>query len=493
MSGRSGAKERLLAAGLGALLFLVFIEVALRLLGAQYPALDPGGGGTARVQIDESTTRVLCVGDSFTYGIGASPGADFPAQLEARLSDSELEARVFNAGMPGANTGFILEALPRHLMAIRPQVVVVLAGGANMHNLFGLRAHRRDTSWIGLVERAVFEVRVLRLASYGRSRLGERSRLRASPVAEGYGADTLGPEVYARWRARIGRPVGATFERGAMLMQVGDVAGARAAFEAGAEDAPDDAAYQWALGKCAHMEHDLEATRRAYERAIALDPGDAVSHYSIGDLYQDSGAHGVQAELDAYAAGIEAEPSFPRNHCALGRHEATRGEDLAAGLAWFQRGLEGDPEDPGCYAMMEASLRGVPSPTIAALLDGQKQASARAVIEYALALEQDVPNDEVTAWIQHDLLRIVALSEEVGARVILQTYPQPTWTNDTIRRVAGQTEAPLVDMEYWVRRLASQGVSPGDLLLPDGHYSDQGNREVAEQLAERVLALEPVR
>src|SRR4051812_37239704 len=53
---------------------------------------------------------VLCLGDSFTYGLGASdPAKSYPRQLETLLHQRGLEWRVVNGGWPGRNSRDLLQ------------------------------------------------------------------------------------------------------------------------------------------------------------------------------------------------------------------------------------------------------------------------------------------------------------------------------------------------------------------------------------------------
>jgi len=67
-----------------------------------------------REKLEDAPSRrtVLCVGDSFTYGMGASrEGGSYPAQLQVRLDESPSGWQVINAGWPSLNSYDIARAI----------------------------------------------------------------------------------------------------------------------------------------------------------------------------------------------------------------------------------------------------------------------------------------------------------------------------------------------------------------------------------------------
>ncbi|MDP2072364.1 GDSL-type esterase/lipase family protein [Methylotenera sp.] len=90
-------------------LLLIFILVSCSI--EKYPAIPKGA-------------TVVILGDSLSYGTGASEGEDYP-NLLAKTTGWQI----INAGIPGNTSADGLEQLPRLLTAHRPKLLVVALGG----------------------------------------------------------------------------------------------------------------------------------------------------------------------------------------------------------------------------------------------------------------------------------------------------------------------------------------------------------------------------
>src|SRR5579862_5697622 len=120
-----GRRVALIAFGVG--LGIVLLELGLQ-LGAL--ALRATGRPMPVAWIGVRR-RVLCVGDSNTYGLRLADRNDaYPQQLE-RLWNSSPERQpieVLNLGYPGTNSSKLIHDLPRMLDTLRPDVVIVMVG-----------------------------------------------------------------------------------------------------------------------------------------------------------------------------------------------------------------------------------------------------------------------------------------------------------------------------------------------------------------------------
>jgi lysophospholipase L1-like esterase len=81
--------------------------------------------------------RVLCLGDSNTYGIWVERSQAYPQQLERewneRTDSPKLE--VLNLGVPGTNSSRLVSALPELLEAFAPDILIVMVGANDFWTL----------------------------------------------------------------------------------------------------------------------------------------------------------------------------------------------------------------------------------------------------------------------------------------------------------------------------------------------------------------------
>lgn len=119
--------RRLALIALGAVLGVCVLEaglqvaaLAVRLSGQPLPTAWVTG-----------RKRILCLGDSNTYGLYLADRANaYPQQLERLWNETVERPRieVLNLGYPGTNSSRLRRDLPRMLETFRPDVVIIMVG-----------------------------------------------------------------------------------------------------------------------------------------------------------------------------------------------------------------------------------------------------------------------------------------------------------------------------------------------------------------------------
>jgi lysophospholipase L1-like esterase len=134
-SKRKGAgPSRRLALRIG-LAAVSLIVVAICLEGVlQIAAVIVGGTGRINdLASERGAVRVLCIGDSNTWGLYVHPHESWPAQLESRWAKIDSRPiQVVNMGYPGVNSSRVRADLTRAIDEVRPDVAIVMVG-ANDH------------------------------------------------------------------------------------------------------------------------------------------------------------------------------------------------------------------------------------------------------------------------------------------------------------------------------------------------------------------------
>src|SRR5262249_9907780 len=133
--------------------------------------------------------RILCIGDSSTYGLGASDRErqSYPSQLQRILSGANASrVQVVNLGLPGINSSQALLVLESNLDRYRPSLVLACAGVNDPWNMPGshLLTHYRAGFFRRMELRAWYWIENLRICRFVKLCLrGRRRRFDAETVA----------------------------------------------------------------------------------------------------------------------------------------------------------------------------------------------------------------------------------------------------------------------------------------------------------------------
>lgn len=136
-----------IAKRIGALLFgLLLIELTLQGLAW----LGRATREPRFAEFADAELVILCVGDSHVYGFNVDAPAAWPAQLEDRLREAGLDARVVNRGLPGKHSRVVLDELPTYLDEYQPDLVLCKVGINNRHSAISERQDEAPPWWTKL-------------------------------------------------------------------------------------------------------------------------------------------------------------------------------------------------------------------------------------------------------------------------------------------------------------------------------------------------------
>ncbi|WP_161981621.1 tetratricopeptide repeat protein [Aurantiacibacter suaedae] len=163
--------------------------------------------------------------------------------------------------------------------------------------------------------------------------------------------------------------------RGAALLQLGDLAAARDAFQCARDLAPGDAACTNNLGITLSRMGEKEAAEQLYREAVAINPAYIDARYNLAHVLQERG-HDEQAEA-AYNECLAMAPDHADAHYNFGNLLAAQKRHEEA-LAQFREAARVRPDHADTHNNMGAELQALHQPD-----------EAVAAYDRALALQPD--------------------------------------------------------------------------------------------------------
>jgi len=155
-------RNRIIVLILGILVSFVLLEVSLRIVGIAYSQrmLE-----SHPIKKRPDTFAILCLGDSFTKGVGAPQGRDYPAQLEGLFQKQYpgKKLQVLNRGVVTSNTAEILEKFDEDVNEVNPDMIILLGGGANLWNVYGYGKHLDRNGWKERLNDLLYQVKTFKL------------------------------------------------------------------------------------------------------------------------------------------------------------------------------------------------------------------------------------------------------------------------------------------------------------------------------------------
>lgn len=482
-------------------------------------------------EIPAGHDAVLCVGDSWTHGMGSSDTqkCGYPAVVQELLrAGSQQQWTVVNGGQSGQNSRDVLLRLPSQLAEFRPRVVCVLVG---QNDFWSVPEELAEGAADSVDYRSYrFRWRIPRLFAW------IAGRVRGGEAAGETQAAMRGPEWQTR-PLRLTNPYQAEptnwtpnaeasrhQQEGWRLSAANDLPGAIAQFEAALAKCPGDPVTRHMLVSL-YRRHGQDAAAAVHMQWLQ-DGWRRDADYWIGRnfvLALDTCGRSAEA-LEVAVRLLETHPQDAllwrcraQSEHAIGRQEeAKRSIDESIRLsqdpwAWFWRykivslGLrdfdEGIRTIFGAYVLFNdtetavGGLRVIATELRAAdrlrpvlesfVCEPDVHGRLERIVEEALARADGVGARRVLGV---HLARIATQVRNAGALPVFLTYPVQMPAEESLRLAAAAAGAPFVD----VRTRFHQLLAPrtwDQVKSPDGHCNDAGYRLMAQAVVEGLQPL----
>lgn len=528
----SRARKPLFAFTLGCLCSAVVAESALRIFGESF---------RARAEDTSGQATVICLGNSFTAGIGADPGHAYCDYLQRYIDQDQrlapLKLHVVNLGESSKNSTMILADLPAVLDRYRPRLALLMVGEPNQWNKLGLSQFEstRAGAWAKLLastKDSLIDLRLYRFAVLAMRAMSEKQTVapRRFPHVARENVANLG----FRWLGHLyepnvpnGKPlpeeeskeaftallaIAEKYPRNPVIPLViarqrvtaypGD---ALAWYEKSARRFEANGVYPYeiemdlsywktrALSQLAGTKKLLSRirtrprSRKLADLAIRIGTSEEISRILPLRGKHSEVAVDLSSLLKAYPAHIQLRRHLFNYHRENGHQERA-----------LQLVVEGADENPltpyDVYVGLLTEARANNGPENDAL------ERTRARIKEAFPDEssnfEDHSRSSIVAWTAHDLERIAATLHIASVPAIWQTYPplrngERQWVDPIIQEIALRKDTPLVDTYANLKKILTSLTHPERVYsnqfgTTDPHLSNMGNELVARHLLEAV-------
>jgi tetratricopeptide (TPR) repeat protein len=353
-------REKCIAFVIGLILIALLLEISLRISGTLYYNKSHADKRTS----EQGAYTILCLGDSYTYGLGAPPDQSYPRQLEKILNQISKTKKfiVVNRGQPAQNSTQLLRELPNNLETVKPELVVLMTGVANDWNHTGFNAFLKNRGLTYKLQEVVYQTRVYKLAKLINLNLKDKIyNIRFSKTSE------VKPGDYNN--------------QGWIYLNTHNYPAALRWFEEALRSNPKDSNSYNGLGKYYEMTNNNEKAIASYKKALSLNPGDtncipdlarlyaktagqeqAINllnkalqraprdpkiYHTLGSIYTETRDY-AQA-LNAFKKAIELEPNNSHNYNGMGQVYFKQKINLTEAAKCFKKAVEINPQDPDSY------------------------------------------------------------------------------------------------------------------------------------------------
>ena len=431
---------------------LLLLEVGLRVIGA----INTGKSGDLIAAGKYNDSRIiLCLGDSWTAGIGVPADKSYPVQLEGMLNAKLVKKKfkVINLGMGTNNTTQFITTLENALKNnIKPELVILLGGDANFWNYWGYHAYLKGRTLSAFIEDYLYRIRVYKLAELLfmniRDKIENTASLEKISKKEIMGAQENMQSLPA---ARI------NCEKGWFFLQQGQY----------------DEAAVW------------------FRRGIEIDPKGVECYKGMGAVYLVQGQNDKADEW--FKKGAQISP-VDFSYCASIARLYRQQSQISEAARWYKQAIRINPQDSesisSCYLIQrnyedrkalleEFSKEHILTDDFMAVLKKMENSNEKNIEE------------GIKRWIAFDTEKIIKICRDSKIKIILQNYAKNVYrqkeAGEILRYVASINSLPFVDNFQAFIELKREKGNIDDYFTPDGgHPNAKGYALMAENVFNKI-------
>ncbi len=424
-------KQKVILIIFGLIVAMMLLEITLCAAGFAYKNYRINDRKN-EAGIKNDAVKILCLGDSFTFGEGAPKGFSYPEQLQKML-DNEPNKKyiVYNAGIGGQNSSRVLKDLKNNSYKHKPDAVVMLIGCNNTNNFIDSNYFLfKDNSLKTYIYRA--DAFLSHIRSY---------KLFKSAVV------TINDNI----RLKVNGP-----DKNKLPASQKDIKNV-------SEEHSSDAERHLEAARAYETERKIEPAINECRKAIESNPHNEKAYFLLGFIYLHRCSCGdrkisLRLAIENFKKAIRINPLVEDFH-----------ENLFN--AYYRIGEKDS-------AIEELRI-------IHALNPANEMVNA--LLTHGLPEYNDMNVFKMT--LAYDFRNIIRLLAAKDIKLILQDYPA-SWANDTLKKTAKVNKIAFVDNQAVFEEIqVAPGYKREDYFAEDGHCNENGYRIIAEN-AYNVLVTE---
>lgn len=375
---------------------------------------------------------ILCVGDSFTYGLGATREESYPKQLEYILNKSypQMHIKTINLGIPGYNSSQCLKALKDKFDIYKPKLILVMSGMNNTWNFI-------DSSYFK-IKQFKYNNQLNYTAKYIDALLSNSKTYKLIKFVS-LNLMVKSKENQFQYKDRTAQIKGFSApQRSTELTQL--------------------------LNQGMHYFEDgkYELSESCYRNALKLSPYDFEPHWLMGRFYNFEGQREKAKAEFIFALKFATHPYFVVSILAdmQDQSKSTNSDDFKE------------------YAVLIKSLRNI-------WVEKFGEECVHRLIDSMISYE----DNDLVKIIAYDMEQMVTYARQNNAELVILTYPVSATTfrcrRDIYYRIADELGCPLVNNTLFFNTLL-RFYKKEELFVADGHCTGKGYRFMAENILETI-------